>query len=1030
MCCRNLFSFLSNAPQQADSDDEVPESQPQEPRGGTQRTASVSSAGQKRKPSPKISDENRRDEGNTAIADRPPKRPRGTSPAPVVREMAASGGLTGPVDASSRLELRHQVRHQVAIPPGYNYVPIANHIPFQQVSVYAIQRNESVLVSAHTSAGKTVVAEYAIAQCLQNRQRVIYTSPIKALSNQKYREMLAEFGDVGLMTGDVTINPSATCLVMTTEILRSMLYRGSEIMREVAWVIFDEIHYMRDKERGVVWEETIILLPHTVRYVFLSATIPNAMQFAEWICKSHEQPCHVVYTDFRPTPLQHYLFPAGGDGIFLVVNEKGEFREENFSKAMSALQERAGDDPADPRSGKGRKGKSKKGGEKKGSSDISKIINMIMRQNYNPVIVFAFSKRECEGLALTMSKDDRNLAQISNLLPLLKRGIGIHHWLVCYRFLKEVIEILFQEGLIKVLFATETFSIGLNMPAKTVVFTAARKFDGREFRDLSSGEYIQMSGRAGRRGLDDRGVVIMMCDEKLEPASVKEMIKGEADRLDSAFHLGYNMILNLLKVEGISPEYMLERCFFQFQSSTGIPVLEKELTAEERRREMFKIPDEQLIAAYYDYRQQLDRMGEDMRAVITHPTYSLPFLQPGRLIRVKHREANFGWGVVINFQKRLRTKAKSEFQQVDDIPPHEQYIVEALLYCADSTTIPKDRNISTASPGDFQPCPPGEKGVSLVVPMFLSAIEAISHIRIVLPKDLRQDQARETVWKSVLEVQRRFPQGIALLDPVENMGIKDDKFLNLIKKIDVMEKKMFSNPLHRDPRLPELYTLYAKKQECQAKIRSLKKQISATHDILQLEELKCRKRVLRRLGFTNSSDIAEMKGRVACEISTGDELLLTELIFNGVFNTLSPEHSAGLLSCFVFTEKSEQQTKLKEELAAPLRVMQELARRIAKVSQESKLPIVEDEYVSSFKVELMEAVVQWCRGASFADICKLTDQFEGNLIRVFRRLGELLRQMTQAAKVIGNSELQEKFQKASEMLERPNSVIFCSSLYL
>jgi ATP-dependent RNA helicase DOB1 len=197
--------------------------------------------------------------------------------------------------------------------------------------------------------------------------------------------MEAEFGDVGLMTGDVTRNPSASCLVMTTEvdsgvvlslpcldiyirlqILRSMLYRGSEVMREVAWVIFDEIHYMRDKERGVVWEEAIILLPHTVRYVFLSATIPNAMQFCEWICRSHEQPCHVVYTDFRPTPLQHYLFPAGGEGIYLVLNEKGEFREDNFSKAMGMLQERAGEDPADPKSGKGRKGKTRKGGDKKG----------------------------------------------------------------------------------------------------------------------------------------------------------------------------------------------------------------------------------------------------------------------------------------------------------------------------------------------------------------------------------------------------------------------------------------------------------------------------------------------------------------------------------------------------------------------------------------------------------------------------------------------------------------------------------------
>ncbi|EJD07908.1 antiviral helicase [Fomitiporia mediterranea MF3/22] len=998
------------------------------------------------------------------------------SPAPVVvdefeteakREVAASAGLTGQVEAGSRLELRHQVRHQVAVPPGYNYTPIANHVPpakpvreykftldpFQQVSVHAIQRNESVLVSAHTSAGKTVVAEYAIAQCLENKQRVIYTSPIKALSNQKYREMLAEFGDVGLMTGDVTINPTATCLVMTTEILRSMLYRGSEIMREVAWVIFDEIHYMRDKERGVVWEETIILLPHTVRYVFLSATIPNAMQFAEWICKSHEQPCHVVYTDFRPTPLQHYLFPQGGEGIYLVVNEKGEFREDNFSKAMGSLVDKQGDDPADPKAGKGRKGKTKKGGEKKGPSDISKIIKMIMLKNFNPVIVFAFSKRECESLALTMSKlefnsaeeqdlitnifnnaidnlapDDRQLPQISNILPLLKRGIGIHHGGLL-PILKEVIEILFQEGLIKVLFATETFSIGLNMPAKTVVFTDVKKFDGHEFRNLSSGEYIQMSGRAGRRGLDDRGVVIMMVDEKLEPSAAKNMIKGEADRLDSAFHLGYNMVLNLMKVEGISPEFMLERCFYQFQNSANIPILEKELKALEEKKASMKIPDEKLVAEYYEYRTQLDQMGADFREVITHPTYSLPFLQPGRLVKVRYQKLDFGWGVIINYQKRLPPKNRPG-PTVEEVPPHEQYIVDVLLNCSKGSSLPKDRNVTTATPNGVQPCPPGEKGEPLVVPILLSTIEGISLIRIFLPKDLRPLQARETAWKSILEVHRRMADGITLLDPIQNMNIKDDKFKQLVKKIEIMEGKMFSSPLHKDPRLPELYTLYHEKRQCQTRIRELNKRVQATLDIMQLEELKSRKRVLRRLGFTSSSDIVDMKGRVACEISTGDELLLTELIFNGVFNPLLPEQCAALLSCFVFEEKSQQVTKLSEELAAPLRIMQGMARRIAKVMIESKMTIKEDDYVKSFKVELMDAVIQWCRGASFSEICKLTDQFEGNVIRVFRRLQELLRQMSQAAKVIGNDELREKFDKALEMLARPNSVIFCSSLYL
>jgi ATP-dependent RNA helicase DOB1 len=242
------------------------------------------------------------------------------------------------------------------------------------MSIAAIERNESVLVSAHTSAGKTVVAEYAIAQSLKEKQRVIYTSPIKALSNQKYRELAAEFKDVGLMTGDVTINPTASCIVMTTEILRSMLYRGSEVMREVAWVIFDEIHYMRDKERGVVWEETIILLPDKVHYVFLSATIPNALQFAQWITKIHTQPCHVVYTDFRPTPLQHYLFPAGGNGIFLVVDDAGKFREENFQKAMAILEDSKGDNPNSV-SGKGKKGKTWKGGQNSG--DDSTFPNLI-----------------------------------------------------------------------------------------------------------------------------------------------------------------------------------------------------------------------------------------------------------------------------------------------------------------------------------------------------------------------------------------------------------------------------------------------------------------------------------------------------------------------------------------------------------------------------------------------------------------------------------------------------------------------------
>ncbi|KAL8871178.1 MAG: hypothetical protein Q9174_002936 [Haloplaca sp. 1 TL-2023] len=985
------------------------------------------------------------------------------------REIAASSGLQVSQEGGA-LVLSHQVRHQVALPQDKesNYVPLSKHVrpekparewpfkldPFQEVSIMSIERGESVLVSAHTSAGKTVVAEYAIAQCLKNNQRVIYTSPIKALSNQKYREFAAEFGDVGLMTGDVTINPTATCLVMTTEILRSMLYRGSEIMREVAWVVFDEIHYMRDKARGVVWEETIILLPDKVRYVFLSATIPNAMQFAEWITKTHGQPCHVVYTDFRPTPLQHYFHPAGADGIHLVIDEKGVFREENFNKAMTTIAEQQGDDPANAmakRKGRGKDKKLNKGGTK-GPSDIYKITKMIIEKNYNPVIVFSFSKNMCEAYALQMknmafnddsekamvekvynsalemlSEEDKKLPQIQNILPLLKRGIGIHHSGLL-PILKETIEILFQEGLIKVLFATETFSIGLNMPAKTVVFTSVRKYDGVQQRWVTPSEFVQMSGRAGRRGLDDRGIVIMMIEEKMEPAIAKEIVRGEQDKLNSAFYLGYNMILNLMRVEGISPEFMLERCFFQFQNSASVPQLERERSELEERMDSMKITDESTIREYYDLRKQIDTYTKDMKSVIQHPNYCLPFLQPGRLVRIKYNNMDFGWGAVVDFVETKNYEDERSMRKGDKPPsrsPQDSWTMQTLLWISEtSSTATRSHQVL---PSGIRPPGAGEKGLMQVVPCLLSCIDSIGHVRIFLPKDLKNADDRNGVKKTLDEVKRRFPDGMAILDPIENMGIKDISFKKLLRKIEVLESRLLSNPLHNSPRLSELYDQYVEKVEVQDKQRAIKRQITDAQAVMQLDELKSRKRVLRRLQFINEAEVVQLKARVACEISTGDELLLSELLFDGFFNELPPELCAAVLSCFIFEEKAEAPA-LKEELAKPFRELQAKARMIAKVSQESKLPVNEDEYLQSFKYQLMEVVFSWAHGTSFAEICKMTDVYEGSLIRLFRRLEELLRQMAQAGKVMGSVELEKKFEDS--LLKVRRDIVAAQSLYL
>jgi len=917
------------------------------------------------------------------------------------REVAAPKAALSAQDDGA-LVLQHNIQHQVSLPPDYAYVPISEHVPpenparvypfeldpFQKVAIASIQRGESVLVSAHTSAGKTVVAEYAIAQSLQNNQRVIYTSPIKALSNQKYREFAAEFSDVGLMTGDVTINPTATCLVMTTEILRSMLYRGSEIMREVQWVIFDEIHYMRDKTRGVVWEETIILLPDKVRYVFLSATIPNSMQFAEWITKIHSQPCHIVYTDFRPTPLQHFFFPSGADGIHLIVDEKGNFREDNFQRAMATIEDKAGADPADwkaKQKGQGKDKKTNKGGRKDEGDDIYKLTKMLMQKHYNPVIVFSFSKRECEAYALKMasmafndesekamvskvfesaieslSEEDKTLPQISHILPLLRRGIGVHHSGLL-PILKETIEILFQENLIKVLFATETFSIGLNMPAKTVVFTSVEKFDGVATRYLTAGEFIQMSGRAGRRGLDDRGIVIMMITDKIEPTQAKAIVRGEQDNLNSAFYLGYNMILNLMRVEGISPEFMLEHCFYQFQNTASVAGLERDVENLQIKRDETQIEDESKVKEYYELRENLEAYTKDMRAVINHPNYCLQFMQPGRVVHIKYKDYDFGWGAVVKYTERKAAPNQTLSDQ-------ETYILDVLLNISESSSVGTKTHEDLPS-GVF---PPGEneKGKMEVVPLILSCVEAIGHVRIFLPKDLNRVEERNSVRKSLHEVKRRFPDGIAVLDPIENMGISDESFKKLLRKIEVLESRLLSSPLHKSPRLPDLYNKYNEKKKISQEIKEKKKTITAAQSIMQLDELKSRKRVLRRLGFINDEEVVQLKARVACEIASsgdGHELLLSELMFNRFFNELSPAQCAAVLSCFVFDEKSKA-PELKDELAKPYREIQAQARVIAKVSQESKLKVNEQEYVESFKWQLMEVVHAWAEGKGFAEI--------------------------------------------------------------
>lgn len=917
---------------------------------------------------------------------------------------------------------------------------------FQEEAIGCLEKRESVLVSAHTSAGKTVVAEYAIAMALRDKQRIIYTSPIKALSNQKYRDLQDEFKDVGLMTGDVTINPHASCMIMTTEILRSMLYRGSEVCREMAWVVFDEIHYMRDRDRGVVWEEAIILLPDSVRLVFLSATIPNAREFAEWICRIKHQPCHVIYTEKRPVPLQHYLFPGGGDGVYMVVDEKGNFREENFHRAVSALQQAVDAVGTETK-------KSQRRSARAQSNDLEKIVRMCSDRGYLPVIVFSFSRKECEANAVALKKmdvtddeekklidevfnnaimtlgdEDRELPQVQSMLPLLRRGLGIHHGGLL-PMLKEVVEILFQESLLKVLFSTETFAMGINMPAKTVVFTNTRKWDGLEYRMLLAGEYIQMSGRAGRRGKDDRGLTIIMFDEKVEPEVAKGMFLGASTKISSAFHLGYNMLLNLLRIEGANPDYMIQRSFRQFQKdrdALGVQEqkrdVDTQLAAIEDIRSVvqddgqYDFSLDEAIADYYALTKELERKQEELRLIVIKPEYIAPYLNPGRLVYMRDGAMDWGWGILVS-ASRPRVLGGSATEEDTGEP---QWVLDVFLPCEPGS------DKQQASP------PTGSKSEGKVLPMALPLLRKISKIRSNMPTgDPKTEDARRGLLKTLgtIKGHKKFKAGgIPELDPVEEMHIPADELEAVLGGIGDLQRRMGESSLAANQKLPSYLEVFEKKVQLLATAQQLDTQIAKDRFMVMSDDLQAMHRVLRRLEFVDREGVVQLKGRMACEITSADEVLMTEIVFQNVFADMESDHIVALCSCLVFDEKSEDPITGNLELVKAFETIKGIARNVGEVMVECKMPVDVEEYVTKLKPNLMEVIMAWMEGKRFYEIMNSCNLYEGSVVRVIRRLEELLRELASAAKTIGNQELEQKVSQGRRKLKR--GIIFAASLYL
>ncbi|MWB97824.1 DEAD/DEAH box helicase [Agromyces seonyuensis] len=478
---------------------------------------------------------------------------------------------------------------------------------FQRASCTALDEDRSVLVAAPTGAGKTVVAEFAVYLAMQETDaKVFYTTPIKALSNQKYQEFVETWGaeHVGLLTGDTNVNSTARIVVMTTEVLRNMLYAESPLLDRLAYVVMDEVHYLADRFRGAVWEEVIIHLPERVRLVSLSATVSNAEEFGDWL-QAVRGDTDVIVSEDRPVPLeQHVLLDRKLVDLF---DSSGQAATHRVNPELKRL---ASGRNLGERSRRGRRGgdRSQRQRPTAHRADRVEITGMLAQANLLPAICFIFSRAGCDQAVRQLLRADVRLTdreerdQIREVVEArarmlrdedlavlgfwewrdgLERGIAAHHAGLLPAF-KETVEELFQKKLVKMVFATETLALGVNMPARTVVLEKLEKFNGEARVPITPGEYTQLTGRAGRRGIDVEGHSVIQWVDGLDPEAVASLASRRSYPMNSSFRPTYNMAVNLIDQFGRErTRQILEQSFAQFQADRAVVDLARTLRKQE-----------------------------------------------------------------------------------------------------------------------------------------------------------------------------------------------------------------------------------------------------------------------------------------------------------------------------------------------------------------------------------------------------------------------------------------------------------------
>lgn len=868
---------------------------------------------------------------------------------------------------------------------------------FQVAGITALTEGRSVLVAAPTGAGKTLVGEFALWLAMQRGQKAFYTTPIKALSNQKFNDLKAVHGqdNVGLLTGDNVINGEAPVVVMTTEVLRNMLYERSATLDGLAFVVLDEVHYLGDRSRGAVWEEVIVQLPGSVSVAALSATVSNAEEFGAWLADVRGG-CDVVISELRPVPLEHHY--AVGQKIYPIFRRGAAGaggKKADLGDQEDARQARAGrpnpeilmmERRANTRNRVTRKGRRVSSGERLRAPRRTDLTLMLAERSWLPAITFIFSRQACDdavgqvvgsGTVLTTADERRLIQQVidrrTSDLPAddlevlgygpwahgLERGIAAHHAGMVPAF-KETVEELFAAGLVKMVFATETLALGINMPARTVVIERLEKWNGQRHELLTPGQFTQLTGRAGRRGKDKLGHAVVAYHRDVDFQTVASLVGRRTEPLISRFVPSYNMAVNLLRrpvpaapgrTRVDDAVEMLERSFAQFQAdgqSTGRAAeIAKNRSALTGYAEHLH-SDRGDFDEYWAIRRELSRIESDgaksrrqRRAKLVED--AIDELRPGDVITLmggRRGSSRLAAVVAVSTAKSGTPLA---------------------------TVVTDDRRSNRIGPREFDrpPVPVG----------FVQLPSSGSH---------RQPAYRKQVQRMLFDV---TPSS-------DGQGRQVPNDPEVARQVGDLRKRMAEHPVHADPDLPEIEVWARRHDELddktnrlegtlRRKTRSLATRFTAIVALLQ------------ELGYLDGEPTPTEQGLQLAGLYAETDLVLAECLRWGVFDGLTPAELAALVSVFTFESRSPEPQAFRIPTARLEKAVEEVERhlkRVVELETRFGLPSTRD-----LDAGLMAVIHRWAGGADLDTALGSAELTPGDFVRTVKMVADLVRQIRDAS---------------------------------